>query len=368
MANETQRVQPGSAAEAGLTPAEKQRVREFAKAVQELRAHLGERIVGQEAIVTLLLTAILAEGHCLLVGVPGLAKTLLVRSLAELLSISYKRIQFTPDLMPSDITGASIIHEDSGGSRDFRFLRGPIFANIILADEINRTPPKTQAALMEAMEEGQISVAGRRTPLERPFFVLATQNPIEQEGTYPLPVSQLDRFLFSVTIDYPTEDEEFEILVRTTSTYQSELRTLFERDTLLELLNIVPRIQIAPRWIDYASSITRCTRPSTPEAPEFIRDYVSWGAGPRATQALLSGAKASALLAGRDHVEVEDLHAVVLPAYRHRVLLSYHAQAEGMLPDDVLVRLLRSLPDGLYPPAAEDTPARKKGLLARLFG
>ena len=217
------------------------------------------------------------------------------------------------------------------------------------------------------MEEGQISVAGRRTPLERPFFVLATQNPIEQDATYPLPVTQMDRFLFSLAIDYPSVDEEFQILVRTTSTYQSELRTLFDRDSPLDLLGIVPRIEVAPRWIDYASSLTRYTRPSTPEAPDFIRELVSWGAGPRATQALLAGAKATALLAGRSHVVVEDLHAVVLPTYRHRVVLSYNAQAEGILPDDVMIRLLRSLPDGLYPSAAETTPEPRKGLLARLF-
>ena len=366
MSNATEAGSAGSQTN-GLTGAEKDRVREFAAAVKTLRTHLAKRVVGQERIVTLLLSAILAEGHCLVVGVPGLAKTLLIHSLAELLSVSYKRIQFTPDLMPSDITGASVIHKDSSGTRDFRFLRGPIFANIILADEINRTPPKTQAALIEAMEEGQISVAGRQTPLERPFFVLATQNPIEQEGTYPLPVTQMDRFLFSITIDYPSVEEEFEILVRTTSTYQSELRTLFDRESLLELLSIVPRIEVAPRWIDYASRLTRYTRPSTPEAPDFIRELVSWGAGPRATQALLAGAKATALLAGRSRVEVEDLHAVVLPTYRHRVLLSYNAQAEGVLPDDVLIRLLRSLPDGLYPDEVETTPAAKKGLLARLF-
>ena len=331
-----------STASPPLGTEERGQIEEFAGLLRDLRSELRKRIVGQDEVITQLLAAILAEGHCLIIGLPGLAKTLLVSSVAELLSLEFKRIQFTPDLMPSDITGTTIIHDDPGGQRAFRFLQGPIFANIILADEINRTPPKTQAALMEAMEERQISVGGRRMELARPFFVLATQNPIEQEGTYPLPVSQLDRFLFNILMDYPSEPEEFRVLVITTSTYRASLSRVFQREQVVEMIRLVPRIDAPGDLLDQASRIVRATRPSSPEASSFTREYVAWGGGPRATRALILAAKAMALMAGRPGISAEDLHAVALPTLRHRMLLRYHAQAEGIRADDVLRRVLSS--------------------------
>jgi MoxR-like ATPase len=348
-----------------LSALERGKTAGFTTRVEELRAQLRRRIVGQDEVTTLIFAAILAEGHCLLVGVPGLAKTLLISSFAELLSLSFKRLQFTPDLMPSDITGTTVIRDDGTGRRDFHFQKGPIFANIVLGDEINRTPPKTQAALMEAMEERQVSVAGSRVPLNRPFFVLATQNPIEQEGTYPLPVSQLDRFLFSLIMDYPQEAEEYRMVLLTTSTYSSSLEMVLDREPLLEMLDVARRIEVNEKLLDYASRIVRGTRPSSREAPPFIKEYIAWGAGPRATQSLLAGARAMALMAGRDHVLAEDIHRVALPTLRHRIILRYHAQAEGIQPDDIVMRLLRSLPDGLYAEAPPRRPAG--GFLARLF-
>jgi MoxR-like ATPase len=335
-----------------LSREERERIVSLASSLSDLRKELRRRIVGQEEVITQVLAAILAEGHCLIVGFPGLAKTLLVSSIAELLSVDFKRIQFTPDLMPSDITGTTMISDGrstgDGGGREFRFLRGPVFTNILLADEINRTPPKTQASLMEAMEERQVSAAGQRLLLDRPFFVLATENPIEQEGTYPLPVSQLDRFLFNITIDYPTDEEEFRIVMLTTSTYTSRLDSVFSREQVLEMIRLVQRIEVEPRLIDYAARIVRSTRPSAKEAPPLTREFVAWGAGPRAAQALILSAKAVALMSGRHAVTSDDIHQVAIPTLRHRIILRYHAQAEGIQPDEIVDRVLTQLPDGLY--------------------
>jgi len=313
-----------------------------------LRSVLARRIVGQDRVVQEIFVAILAEGHCLLVGVPGLAKTLIVSTIAELLSLRFKRIQFTPDLMPSDITGATMIADDAAGSRDFQFLKGPIFANVILADEINRTPPKTQSALMEAMEERQVTAGTQRFPLERPFFVLATQNPIEQEGTYNLPVSQKDRFLFNVLIDYPEAEEEFQILRQTTSSYRPDMETVIEGPEILNAIAAARRVEISDRLVDYATRIIRRSRPADPHAPEFVREWLAWGGGPRAIQALILGAKAHAIISGRIAVEASDLHRILAPTLRHRIILNYHAEAEGVDPDSVIERILESMPDGLY--------------------
>jgi len=303
-----------------------------------------------------------------LTGVPGLAKTLLIQSIASLVSLDFKRIQFTPDLMPTDITGATLIQDNDAGDRGFHFLRGPIFANVILADEINRTPPKTQSALMEAMEERQITASGQRLPLPRPFFVLATQNPIEQEGTYPLPVSQLDRFHQSIQIDYPSGDEEFEIVQQTTSAYDATLDPLLSRDQILEAIRLVEAIEISDAMVDYASRVVRRTRPTSPDAPDFVREWISWGAGPRAIQSVLSGARSLAFVAGRARVEPDDLHAIAHSALRHRLLRTYHAEAEGIDIDGVIDRVLESMPDGLYsPPKAEEEETRPS-FLQRLLG
>jgi len=347
------------------TPAGEREVDAAAERLGQLREALRTRIVGQEDVVRQVTAAVLAEGHGLIVGLPGLAKTLLVSSIAELLSLEFKRIQFTPDLMPSDITGASIISEEAPGQRNYKFLEGPIFSNIILADEINRTPPKTQAALMEAMEERQVSAGGKRLVLERPFFVLATQNPIEQEGTYPLPVSQLDRFMLEITIDYPTTEEEFRIVVLTTSTYSSRLPRLFSREEVLGLVDLTRRIEVPADLLDYASRIVRSTRPSSSLASEFTKESVAWGGGPRAAQSMVALARAYALMAGRNRIEPDDLHAVAVPTLRHRILLRYHAQAEGVRAEEIVEKCLRSLPGSLYRPAPEEPVATKPG---RFFG
>ncbi len=386
-------------------------VRECGRELQELRDQVRRRIVGLDGVLEEVLIALLAEGHCLLIGVPGLAKTLVISTIAELLDLTFKRIQFTPDLMPNDITGATIISEasENGGetaedSRSLRFLRGPIFTNLLLADEINRTPPKTQAALMEAMEERQITAGGRRHTLERPFFVLATQNPIEQEGTYPLPVSQLDRFLFTVLVDYPSAEEEFEIMELTTSAYRGDVRQVLDRERLLEIIDLARRIPISERLIGYTTRIVRATRPiidhAVPEesprtaadngdaaagapveppeererAPDasgrdFVAEWVAWGGGPRAVQAIIAGARARALIEGRAEVSADDIHRVVKPALRHRIILNYHGEAEGVSADRVIERVLLSMPEGLYrQPAPPGSRRGVVGLLRRLFG
>jgi MoxR-like ATPase len=330
---------------------------------QRIRKELSKAIVGQERVLEELLIAIFARGHCLLVGVPGLAKTLMIRTLADSLSLSFSRIQFTPDLMPSDITGTEVLQEDKAtGQRMFKFLHGPLFANVILADEINRTPPKTQAALLEAMQEHQVTVGGARHRLPDPFFVLATQNPIEQEGTYPLPEAQQDRFMFNIFVDYPEEEEEFKIVEMTTSTHQPQLQRVLSATDILEMQDIVRKVPVAPYVIRYAMKFTRLTRkrgkvsraPVTREAarakgdngdvPDFVRDYVTWGAGPRASQYLVLAAKARAVLHGRYYVSCEDIRAVAAPVLRHRIITNFNAEAEGIKPDDIVQRLIDIVP------------------------
>jgi len=306
---------------------------------------LAKVVVGQQRVLEELLIAIFARSHCLLVGVPGLAKTLMVRTLADSLNLSFSRIQFTPDLMPSDITGTEVLQEDKAtGQRMFKFLHGPLFANVILADEINRTPPKTQAALLEAMQERQVTVGGTRHVLPDPFFVLATQNPIEQEGTYPLPEAQQDRFMFNVLVDYPEEDEEYRIVEMTTTTLKPALERVLSATDILEMQDIVRKVPVAPYVIRYAMKFTRLTRKDKGEVPDFIRHYVTWGAGPRASQFLVLGAKARAVLHGRYYVSCEDIRAVAPPVLRHRIITNFNAEAEGIKPDDIVRRLADVIP------------------------
>ncbi len=310
-----------------------------------LREQIGHVIVGQDRVVRELLVSLFAGGHCLLVGVPGLAKTLLVSTLARVLDLRFNRVQFTPDLMPSDITGTEVLEEDtSTGKRVFRFIKGPIFANVMLADEINRTPPKTQAALLQAMQEFQVTAGGETFELERPFYVLATQNPIEQEGTYPLPEAQLDRFMFNVKVDYPSEEEERRIVESTTAGEEPELRAVLNAGEIVELQRMVRRIPVAERVLAYAVRLARQTRPAE-GAPEFVRDFVAWGAGPRAGQYLVLGAKALAALEGRPAPGIEDVRAVAPSVLRHRLVTNFNAEAEGVDTDAVIDRLLSTIQD-----------------------
>ena len=326
------------------TPKDLEQVEKLRKAYAAMKAEIQKVIVGQDHVVDELFMALFCRGHCLLIGVPGLAKTLLISTLAKVLSLSFSRIQFTPDLMPSDITGTEVIQEDRGtGRREFKFLQGPIFANVILADEINRTPPKTQAALLEAMQEYQVTVGGVRHELQKPFFVLATQNPIEQEGTYPLPEAQLDRFMFMVQVDYPSAQEEREIVRRTTEDRKAEITSVLGASEIFELQNIVRRVPIADAVLDYALRLTRQTRLTTGEAPAWIKEWLQWGAGPRASQNLVLGAKARALLQGRFYVAAEDVRAVAKPVLRHRLITSFSAEADGITTDKVIDRLLAEI-------------------------
>jgi MoxR-like ATPase len=310
-----------------------------------LQAQVRRRIVGQQGALDDVVTCLLAGGHALLVGVPGLAKTLLVRTVAEALELEFRRVQFTPDLMPGDITGTEVIEEDrSTGRRSARFIRGPVFTQVLLADEINRTPPKTQAALLEAMQEHRVTVGGEDLRLPEPFFVLATQNPLEQEGTYPLPEAQLDRFMFDVRMDYPSAEEEVEILRSTTGVSDVVVERVLDAERVLALQKLVREVPVADNVFRYAASLVRATRPGDGAAPEDVRRWVRWGAGPRAGQALILGAKARALLAGRFHVTPDDVRRVAAPVLRHRVLLNFHAEAEGVAPDTVVAALLESVP------------------------
>jgi MoxR-like ATPase len=312
---------------------------------RRIRAEMNKAIVGQGRVLEELLIAIFARGHCLLVGVPGLAKTLMIRTLADALNLSFSRIQFTPDLMPSDITGTEVLQEDKAtGQRMFKFLHGPLFSNVILADEVNRTPPKTQAALLEAMQERQVTVGGTRHKLPDPFFVLATQNPIEQEGTYPLPEAQQDRFMFNVLVDYPEEEEEFRIVEMTTTIHQPKIDRVLSATDILEMQDIVRKVPVAPYVIRYAMKFTRLTRKDKGEVPDFIREFVTWGAGPRATQYLVLGAKARAVLHGRYYVSCEDIRAVAAPVLRHRIITNFNAEAKGIKPDDIVRRLAEMIP------------------------
>ena len=309
-------------------------------AAARLRAELQRRIVGQEYVLDEILMALLAGGHALLVGVPGLAKTLMVRSLASAVHLEYRRIQFTPDLVPSDITGTEVLEDDAAGGRHFRFVRGPVFANIVLGDEINRAPPRTQAALLEAMQEHSVTAGGHTMPLAEPFFVLATQNPIEQEGTYPLPEAQLDRFLFEIRVGYPGEDEEVAILRNTTSDELAPLAPVLGAAELIALQSMVRGVDAAEPVLRYAAALVRATRPDGERAPELVTRYVRWGAGPRAGQSLILGAKAHALLAGRDAVSPADIKRVAVPVLRHRVLPNFAAEAEGVGAERIIGDLL----------------------------
>jgi len=318
-----------------------QEIDRLSESFGHLRTELSKRIVGQKEVVEQLLIALFAGGHCLLVGVPGLAKTLLVRSLAETLSLKFSRVQFTPDLMPADITGTEVIQSDpDSGERSFRFLPGPVFANIVLADEINRTPPKTQAALLEAMQEQQVTIGGERHLLPQPFFVLATQNPIEQEGTYPLPEAQLDRFMFQVLVDYPSEEEELQIVQQTTADQVASITPTLSAEAILAFSHLVRRVPVADHLARYALSLARQTRVGREETPELVTKYVQWGAGPRASQNLVLAAKARAALQGRYCVSREDIQAVAAPVLRHRILINFSAEADGVSSDAIVEHLL----------------------------
>ena len=316
-------------------------VKQLTESRDQFNAEISKRIVGQQEIIDHILIALLCRGHTLLVGVPGLAKTLLIKSIAELLDLNFSRIQFTPDLMPSDITGTEIIEEDQNtGKREFRFFKGPVFGNIILADEINRTPPKTQAALLEAMQEHKVTTAGQTYILEEPFFVLATQNPIEQEGTYPLPEAQLDRFMFNIKIDYPNHEEEVAIVKSTTSEIDNELNIIIGREDLLHYQDLVRRVPIADNVIEFAVDLVSKTRPQSDKAFAAVSGWIEWGAGPRASQYLVLGAKAKAVLDGRPAPEIDDIKAMARPVLRHRLITNFNAEAEGLNTDDILSILL----------------------------
>jgi len=316
-------------------------VAQLKAARDRIAAELGKVIVGQARVIDELLIALLSQGHCLLVGVPGLAKTLLVNSLAKVLDLQFNRVQFTPDLMPSDITGTEIIEDDiSTGRKAFRFIRGPIFTQILLADEINRTPPKTQAALLQAMQERIVTAAGQTYRLEEPFFVLATQNPIEQEGTYPLPEAQLDRFMFNIWLDYPSEAEEREIVRTTTSLYEPKLEVVLNGAQIVELQRLARRVPVSDYVVNYAVELVRKTRPG-PGSPDYIRQWITWGAGPRASQYLIIGAKTRAILDGRPTPEVEDVKFAARPVLRHRLVTSFNAAAEGITALDIIDKRLR---------------------------
>ena len=309
-----------------------------------MKDELAQVIVGQHEVVEQVLMAMFCRGHALLVGVPGLAKTLLVSTVSQALDLQYKRIQFTPDLMPADITGTDVLEVNpETGHRGFRFVNGPLFASMVLADEINRTPPKTQAALLEAMQEGHVTVGDRTLDLPDPFFVLATQNPIEQEGTYPLPEAQLDRFLFNIVVDYPNAEEEREIIRRVTSPNSATVSPLMTGPEIIQLQNIVKRVPVGEHVIDFAARLARATRPGSSEAPDFVKEMVGWGAGPRAGISLISAAKAHAVLRGRVHATTVDVAAVALPVLRHRVLTTFNAEAAGVKSDDIIKRLIEEL-------------------------
>jgi MoxR-like ATPase len=316
-------------------------IEEFAAKRDEMLGEIGKVIVGQDRVVEEVLIALFARGHCLLVGVPGLAKTLLISTLAEILDLNFNRIQFTPDLMPSDITGTDILQEDPAtGRRTFQFLKGPIFTHILLADEINRTPPKTQAALLQSMQEYKVTAGGTTYPLDLPFFVLATQNPIEQEGTYPLPEAQLDRFMLNIGIQYPSFDDEVRIVEQTTSVGRPAPRKVIEHTAILRYQDLVRRVPASPFVISYAVSLTQNSRPQNADSPSFVKDYVEWGAGPRASQYLILGAKARTILQGRFAVSVEDIQALAPSVLRHRIIPNFKAQADALSSLDIIGRLL----------------------------
>ena len=308
--------------------------------IKQVKSEIEKRIVGQEEIIEQLLISLFARGHCLLVGVPGLAKTLLIKTVSEVMDLKFSRIQFTPDLMPSDITGTEIIEEDQlTKKRDFKFISGPIFANIILADEINRTPPKTQAALLEAMQEHRVTAAGTTYQLPEPFFVLATQNPIEQEGTYPLPEAQLDRFMFNLWLDYPSFDEEIKIVKTTTSQYSAQIDKVLGAEEIIEFQDLVRRVPVAENVIDFAVKTVSKTRPTNGNSPQFVKDWITWGAGPRASQYLTLAAKTRAIMEGRFTPNIDDIKVALLPVLRHRIITNFSAEAEGITSVEVINKL-----------------------------
>ena len=338
-----------------------QAVQQLNEAYQQITGELKKVIVGQQKVIEELLVAMFAQGHCLLVGVPGLAKTLMIKTVADSLSLQFSRVQFTPDLMPADITGTEVIQQNKDtGERELRFFKGPVFANVVLADEINRTPPKTQAALLEAMQEHQVTVGGQRHHLPEPFFVLATQNPIEQEGTYPLPEAQLDRFMFNVLVDYPSEDEEFDIVKRTTAERPTQITANLSAEQILNLQQIVRKVPVADHVIRYSLQFARLTRKEKGDVPDFVSDYVSWGAGPRASQYLVLGAKARAVLHGRFYANTDDIRAVALPVLRHRIITNFNAEAEGIKPDDIVRKLIDVIP-------RDETETASSGKLPEVF-
>jgi MoxR-like ATPase len=318
---------------------------QFKKQRDQLVNEMSKVIIGQLPVLDQMLAAVFVRAHCLLVGVPGLAKTMMVRTLASVMDLQFKRIQFTPDLMPSDITGTNVIDETAQGQREFRFVQGPIFANIILADEINRTPPKTQAALLEAMQERQVTVGQHTYDLPDPFFVIATQNPIEQEGTYPLPEAQLDRFMFNIQVDYPSRSEEEQILAHTTVGAPAELSKIISARSIVNMQKLILSVPASEYVIQYAARLIRSTRPQNPEAPEFVREMVDWGAGPRAGQHLILAGKAFAAMAGRASVSVQDLKNAAVPVLRHRVATNFAAQAQGTGPVEIINKLLQEIPE-----------------------
>jgi MoxR-like ATPase len=325
---------------------EPQFIERFGVIRQRLLKELHKVIIGQDKVIELLLAALFARGHCLIVGVPGLAKTLMISTLAKVLKLNFNRIQFTPDLMPADITGTDILEEDhTTGKRAFRFVKGPVFSNIVLADEINRTPPKTQAALLQAMQEYHVTAGGRTFALDLPFMVLATQNPVEQEGTYPLPEAQLDRFMFMVNIGYPSKKEERQIVRATTMDLDQTPEPVLSAADIIQIQKILRRLPVSDHVVDYAVSLARATRPKEPNTPAFINDLLTWGAGPRAAQYLVLGAKASAILDGRLNVSCEDIRRVAKPVLRHRIFTNFNADAEGIGPDQVIDRLLDEVPE-----------------------
>jgi MoxR-like ATPase len=327
------------------SPVEAQLVHDLAAAYERMTEQIAKVIVGQKSVVEELLMALFSKGHCLLVGVPGLAKTLLVSTVAKILHLSFKRVQFTPDLMPSDITGTDILQDDpETGRRRFVFLPGPLFANMILADEINRTPPKTQAALLEAMQEGHVTAGGTTYRLPEPFFVLATQNPIEQEGTYPLPEAQQDRFMFNVKVTYPSRAEEIAIMKATTGTQKPELTATLDAKQIMQFQQVVRQVVVADHIFAYSADLVRATRPKEKDALKWVPELVSWGAGPRACQYLILGGKARAILHGRVHVTTEDIRAVAYPVLRHRIMTTFHADAEGVTTDDIIKKLIEATP------------------------
>jgi MoxR-like ATPase len=319
-------------------------LKEFSHHRLVMKQELQKIIIGQDEVIEQLFAAVFTGGHCLLEGVPGLAKTMMVSTLAKILDASFNRIQFTPDLMPSDITGTNVLEEDDRGKRSFRFVEGPIFSNILLADEINRTPPKTQSALLQAMQEREITVGGTTYDLPQPFFTIATQNPIEQEGTYPLPEAQLDRFMFNIKVGYPSLSEEVQILTATTRNEKPEVKKVLSARAIINLQKLVNRVAVSEQIVRYVARVVRATRPTNEDSPDFIKELIDWGAGPRAGQFLIQGGKAIAAMDGRFSIAIDDVKRIAIPVLRHRLSANFQAQAEGMTTDDIIVRLLEETP------------------------